>query len=81
MLCDVFSSRRKADTYLYLPHGADFEDVPEALRASFGEPVKVLTVNLAKREQLARISTAELAQHLNDPGFYLQLPPAQEKLK
>ncbi|AVJ56426.1 hypothetical protein C5610_09035 [Idiomarina sp. OT37-5b] len=81
MLCDVFSSRRKADTYLYLQHGADFDDVPEALRESFGPPTKVLTVNLAKRDQLARISSADLIKHLKETGFYLQLSPQQESLK
>lgn len=80
MWCDVYSSRRKADTYLYLPQGAEFDNVPEPLLAQFGTPTKVLTVNLAQREQLARISAAELRRQLQDPGFYLQLPPAQETL-
>ncbi|RUO78029.1 YcgL domain-containing protein [Idiomarina seosinensis] len=80
MLCDVFSSRRKADTYLYLPLGADFNELPEALQQHFGSPTKIMTVNLAKRKQLARISADELIVHLTDPGYYLQLPPKQEPL-
>lgn len=81
MWCDVYRSQRKADTYLYLPHGATFDAVPDALLERFGAPRKVLTVNLAQRQQLARISSAELIEHLHEPGFYLQLPPAQETLK
>ena len=81
MLCDVFSSRRKVDTYLFLPHDADFDEVPENLRNSFGIPNKVLTINLAKRQKLARISSADLIKHLNETGYYLQLPPQQESLK
>lgn len=78
MLCDVFSSRRKADTYLYLPHGADFDELPDALMQHFGQPQKVMTINLANRNQLARLTSNELMDHLQEPGYYLQMPPQQE---
>ncbi|PYE32059.1 hypothetical protein DFP83_10768 [Idiomarina fontislapidosi] len=80
MLCDVFKSSRKSDTYLYLPMGSDFDELPEALVSHFGTPNKIMTINLDKRDQLARISVEELKQHLADPGYYLQLPPQQESM-
>lgn len=80
MLCDVFKSSRKSDTYLYLPMGSDFDELPEALVSHFGTPNKIMTINLNKRDQLARISVEELKQHLADPGYYLQLPPQQESM-
>ncbi|MAD53943.1 MULTISPECIES: YcgL domain-containing protein [unclassified Idiomarina] len=80
MLCDVFKSSKKSDTYLYLPLGSEFDELPEALVNHFGTPQKIMTINLDKRDQLARISVEELKQHLVEPGYYLQLPPQQESM-
>lgn len=81
MLCDVYRSLKKADTYLYLPHGDEFTEVPDVLRGQFGNAQKVLTINLADREQLARLSVEKLRAHLDNDGFYLQLPPKREELQ
>ncbi|MDV6317184.1 YcgL domain-containing protein [Idiomarina sp. HP20-50] len=81
MLCDVYRSLKKADTYLYLPHGNEFDDVPDVLCEQFGRAEKVLTINLAKREQLARLTVEKLQEHLHNDGFYLQLPPKREELQ
>lgn len=78
MLCDVYRSSRKADTYIYLPHGEELSELPDALVQGFGKAEKILTINLATREQLARLSVKELSKHLEKDGFYLQLPPKQE---
>lgn len=80
MLCDVYRSSRKADTYIYLPHGEDFSELPDALVQGFGKAEKVLTINLTTRERLARLSVKELTEHLASDGFYLQLPPKQEDI-
>ncbi|WP_300318473.1 YcgL domain-containing protein [Idiomarina sp.] len=80
MLCDVYRSSRKADTYVYLPHGEDFSELPDALVQNFGKAEKILTINLTTREQLARLSVKELTEHLASDGFYLQLPPKQEDI-
>ena len=80
MLCDVYRSSRKADTYIYLPHGEDFSELPDARVQSFGKAEKILTINLTTREQLARLSVKELTEHLASDGFYLQLPPKQEDI-
>ncbi|RUO78742.1 hypothetical protein CWI84_10390 [Idiomarina tyrosinivorans] len=80
MLCVVYRSRRKADTFVYLPQGKDFSELPETLTQAFGQPEQVMTINLAKRKQLARLSVDELQQHLADPGYYLQMPESVENL-
>ncbi|RUO79573.1 YcgL domain-containing protein [Pseudidiomarina taiwanensis] len=80
MLVAVYRSSRKQDTYLYLPHPADFSVVPEPLRQSFGQPIEVMVIKVTAERKLARLSATELLQHLQQPGFYLQLPPAQESL-
>lgn len=81
MLCDVYRSSKKTDTYLYLPHGDEFTEVPDALREQFGRAEKVLTLNLAGREQLARLTVEKLQEHLHNDGYYLQLPPKREELQ
>lgn len=81
MLCDVYRSSKKTDTYLYVPQGHEFDDVPDVLRQQFGRAEKVMTINLARREQLARLTVEALEAHLRNDGFYLQLPPKREELQ
>ncbi|RUO59530.1 YcgL domain-containing protein [Pseudidiomarina insulisalsae] len=80
MLCAVYRSPRRVDTYLYLAHPADFSRVPESLMKSFGAPQHVMTIALTPERKLARLPVDELKQHLEDPGFYLQIPPPPENL-
>ena len=39
MLCSVYKSSKKVQTYLYINKRDDFSDVPEALMKMFGRPV------------------------------------------
>lgn len=77
-LCVVLRSPKKADTYLYLPKDADFKTLPDVLQALF-TPQQVAMNLLVKPERTyARLTGAELLEHFNDPGYYLQLPPAHD---
>lgn len=80
MLCTVYKSLRKPDTYLYLKHGQDFSDLPDGLLASFGAPQQVMILNLAKHKKLAQLDVVSLCGHLEDSGYYLQIPPPVENL-
>ncbi|OZB05087.1 MAG: hypothetical protein B7X54_06345 [Idiomarina sp. 34-48-12] len=80
MLCAIYRSPRRADTYLYMPHPADFTKIPEPLQKSFGQPIHVMTIALKAERKLARLSVEELTKHLNEAGFYLQMPPKEENL-
>ncbi len=80
MLCAVYRSPKRADTYLYMAHPADFSVLPETLAKSFGKPQHVMTIALTEQRTLARLSVSELKEHLKDPGFYLQIPPPPENL-
>lgn len=73
-LVEVFKSKRKPDTYLYLPKGCDHEALPPALREVFGDPEYVLGLDLQPDRQLARYSGEEVLAALEDQGFFLQLP-------
>jgi uncharacterized protein YcgL (UPF0745 family) len=76
MLCFVYKSLKKSDTYLFVKNKDDFTDVPEALRHMLGKLEFVMEVDLGRRDKLARIESAQVGEHLEQQGFYLQLPPA-----
>lgn len=80
MLCAVYKSPKKSETYLYVLKRDDFSPVPEQLLTTFGTPTLVTMINLAKREKLAIANLDKLIIALNDQGFYLQLPPPKEDL-
>jgi uncharacterized protein YcgL (UPF0745 family) len=75
MLCTIYRSLRKDETYLYLKKGGAFSDLPETLRERFGEPVFVMHLPIGPDTRLARVDAKDLLDALEDPGFYLQLPP------
>ena len=80
MLCAIYKSPRKAQTYLFVNKRDDFSSVPNSLMKTFGTPNLVTLINLATKEKLAMADLAKVKQNLTEQGFYLQLPPPQEDL-
>jgi len=80
MLCAVYRSPKKEQTYLFVEKRDDFSNVPEALMTTFGTPSLVTIVNLATKEKLAMADINKVKESLAEQGFYLQLPPPQENL-
>jgi len=76
VLCFVYKSPTKSDTYLYIKSKDDFSGVPESLRQILGKLEFVMEVDLAARDKLARLDAAQLRQLLEHQGYYLQLPPS-----
>ena len=80
MLCAVYKSSKKAETYLYVPGRDDFSKVPKTLLTTFGAPIFLMIMPLKAERQLARLDVAKLRSELNTKGFYLQLPPPEENM-
>lgn len=80
MLCTIYKSSKKNETYLYVEKRGDFSNVPEALLQTFGKPQFVTLFNLAGDKQLLRNSNETVLHEIRDNGFYLQLPPKAESL-
>ncbi len=80
MLCQIFRSSRKADTYLYLRDDCAFADIPPALQKAFGAPVFAMSLNLSANRPLAREDVQQVIGNLARQGYHLQLPPAVETL-
>ncbi|PIW59285.1 YcgL domain-containing protein [Shewanella sp. CG12_big_fil_rev_8_21_14_0_65_47_15] len=80
MLCAVYKSSRKADTYLFVKKRDCFEDVPVALMDMFGVPQLVMVFPIAKRESLGMADIHKVRAAMEDKGYYLQIPPPQVNL-
>jgi uncharacterized protein len=80
MLCVIYKSPKKAQTYLFIKQRDKFADVPKALMAMFGTPSLVTIINLDNKDKLAMSDINKVRENLNGQGYYLQLPPPQEDL-
>ncbi|AVF34231.1 YcgL domain-containing protein [Rahnella sikkimica] len=80
MLCVIYRSTKRDQTYLYVEKKDDFSRVPEELLKGFGVPQFSMMLNLAGREKLASADISKVRQALEDQGYYLQVPPPVESL-
>lgn len=80
MLCSVYKSPRRNETYLYVEKRDDFSRVPEALMETFGKPAHVMSIDLKADRKLAGADTALVLSDLQEKGFYLQLPKPEEDM-
>ena len=75
MLCAVYKSIRKSQTYLFIEKKDDFEPVPDPLLEQFGPPQLVSLLNIKPDSKLAMTDANTVIQAIQKNGFYLQLPP------
>lgn len=80
MLCAVYKSPKKANTYLFVKTRDEFDDVPKALMSTFGAPILVTLFNLATKDKLGFSDLTKVKSNLIEQGYYLQLPPPPEDL-
>jgi uncharacterized protein YcgL (UPF0745 family) len=73
MLCHIYRSNQKFDTYLYLVEKDDFSIVPAELLRVFGPPEFSFSFDLTQERKLAREDTAEVLENLENQGFHLQI--------
>lgn len=74
-MVEIFASSRREGMYLYTPRDTVWEELPESLRAAFGQPRPVMTLVLTPERRLARVKAAEVIAAIAETGFYLQMPP------
>lgn len=80
LLCNVYKSLRKEETYLYVSLKDDLTRVPEVLLETFGAPQLVTKLLLTPERKLARMKAGNVMESIEEKGFYLQLPPPKENL-
>lgn len=74
-VCLVYRSEKKAETYLYLPIGMTFTDLPESLQQTFGDPLLVMRLDVKADSKLAQADPGQVLRALDEQGYFLQLPP------
>ena len=77
MRCYVYRSTRKAGTYLYVANEDGCSILPETLSRLFGEPEKVMELELSPGHRLASEDAATVLRNLLHQGFHLQMPPLE----
>ncbi|WP_354624778.1 YcgL domain-containing protein [Psychromonas sp. MME2] len=75
MLCAVYKSIRKQQTYLFIAKRDDFSMVPDALLTQFGPPQLVSLLNIKEETKLALTEAKNVLSAITKTGYYLQLPP------
>ncbi|AOM39904.1 YcgL domain-containing protein [Xenorhabdus hominickii] len=80
MICVIYKSLKRDQTYLYIEKKDDFLRVPEELLKTFGEPQYSMMISLAEKQKLANADIEKVKSALNEQGFYLQVPPPVESL-
>ncbi|MDR0219421.1 MAG: YcgL domain-containing protein [Enterobacteriaceae bacterium] len=80
MICVIYRSPKREQTYLYVEKKGDFSRVPEELLKTFGEPQLSMVIALSERKKLANADIEKVKAALVEQGFYLQIPPPVESL-
>ncbi len=73
--CYIYKSPKRDLMYLYLPQKDRFDDLPDAMRTHFGEPIYVMELELHPQRPLAQAKAPRVLEALAEQGFYLQMPP------
>lgn len=73
MLCHIYRSNLKLDTYLYLTTKDDFSAIPQELMRVFGPPEFSFSFDLTSGRTLAKEDSAEVIENLKTMGYHLQL--------
>ncbi|MGL4186902.1 MAG: YcgL domain-containing protein [Thiotrichaceae bacterium] len=75
----MYRSRRKPGSFLFLPIKDEFNRVPETLLKIFGTPEFSFEFELSPARNLViKADPQEMLKVIQENGFYLQLPPAEE---
>lgn len=80
MLCAIYKSNKKEGMYLYIEKRDHFDPLPEELKSIFGKPSFVMLFNLAGNKTLAHTDNQTVLNHIQEQGFYLQMPPKEDNL-
>lgn len=79
ILCAIYRSAKKADTYLYVEQENDFTRVPQALLDMLGPLTLVMSLELNSQRKLAQADIVQVIQRLQQQGYYLQMPPGSSQ--
>ena len=79
MQCFVYRSKKKQNTYLFLPEQDNFSEVPESLLKLFGQAEFSFEFKLHAERNLTLADAREVIRNLEENGYFLQLPPGDDR--
>lgn len=79
LICQIFRSPRHEGMYLYVKKSEGLARVPDNLLQRFGRAESAMTLLLHPGRTLARVDVDKVVAALEEPGYYLQLPPQREE--
>ncbi len=79
IICEIYRSPKEEGMYLYVKKEEGLTKVPEDLLRVFGKPQQAMVLLLTPGKKLAHASVEKVAESLETQGFYLQLPPRNDR--
>jgi uncharacterized protein YcgL (UPF0745 family) len=76
MLCIVYKSSRRPDTYVYVADPDQLAKLPAALAQALGTLVEALRFELTPERKLAREDARLVSANIDHMGYHIQFPPA-----
>ncbi|WP_392561679.1 YcgL domain-containing protein [Orbus sturtevantii] len=73
MLCYIYRSPKKENSYLYIAKENDFSNVPDILMNVFGKPIFAMKVLLDGKRQFTAGTSQEIENKIKSDGFFLQM--------
>ena len=77
IICDIYKSANKAQTYLYLKKELDMQELPEELSQLLGELSLVMRLAMDDATKLAQVKAPDVLASLKEQGYFLQMPPGE----
>lgn len=78
-ICSIYRSPKKNEMYLYVLKSDALGRVPEGLLTAFGKPQHAFDLVLSPERALAREDITKVLENLDNQGYHLQMPPAEEE--
>lgn len=80
LICQVYSCAKKDGCYVYMKKSDQPTEVlPEALREALGQLSPALSMLLDANKTLANADTEVVIKAIEADGFYVQMPPTEER--
>lgn len=81
MLCNIYKSLKKPDTYIFIDAETKVEEVlPATLSPVLGMLELAMELEITPERKLARAPAKEVLENIEKQGFHLQLPPERPEL-
>ena len=77
--CWIYKGDKRDEMYLYVAGDGDFSKVPGSLLTAMGQLEFVMSLRLHAERKLARADVNQVMADLATKGFYLQMPPSDDR--